>query len=789
MDRFKKMTAALILSTAILASSITVGFASQIVYERVEEEIISSGVSHKNIVRFGRDGWLNMNVAYIDLEDNNIELDVLTSSKGLSTKETLSTMAKNNKNVVSAINGDFFYMLNPDSPLGTIIKDGEVISSPITVHDYASFFIDNNKKAFIDYLRPDTWKDQLYATTDKGVTIPISTINKYTDQYQYIMLIDRNWGTHSPGYNESLEDMVEVVVENNIVVEIRQKQPAVEIPEEGYILLAAKGKSPWAQAEILLSSLNIGDEISINKKILPNLEDIKLAFGGGSVLVKDGQPATFTQNVSGAHPRTAIGISQDGSKLIFITVDGRHTYYKGLDGKQLAQILISLGSYNALMLDGGGSTTMVKRGLGEFEPKIINHPSDGSERRIINGIAAISKSTDRSLQGIKLELDDDKSFVGVSRQINVKAFDQNYNPLLLDTSKVNLSLKEGQGYFDGMEFIATGPGQVVIEAEYSGAVASIGLEVLQDLSHMEINPGKLILNFGEATGFSIKGFDTEGYTAKINAKDLDWKDVNGLGSFSKGIYVAGDKSGRTRLEGSLGSSKIIIDTAIGRDYSYDKLEGAKSTRLEDRLKRPYEIEGEKLFVHSGVSFKEYTLLDKIVANKISSLVNDSYISLFTGNIDPRLGDRIKNQTLVAKSGYSYIEDKNNLFIQLDNTIDGIRQTNFDQWPWLEKLINTKDKKNIFIVMAKPIFGEGGFSDRLEADLLMEKLTQLYEEGKQVFVVYQGKKPGVDLINGVRYISTGNYNSENIKNPQEAFKYIEFNINDQEVTYQIKSLFQ
>ena len=202
---------------------------------------------------------------------------------------------------MSAINGDFFYMLSPDSPLGAIIKNGEVISTPVTVHDYATFFIDDEGEAFVDYWEKEYWKDELYATTSSGVNIPISTINKYTDEFQYIMLIDKNWGTHSPGFNDGLQNMVEVVVVDDIVVEIRQEQPPVEIPENGYILLASKGKSAWSQSDLLLSGVEVGDMITINKNILPDLENIKLALGGGTILVKDGQVAPFTQDVSGAH--------------------------------------------------------------------------------------------------------------------------------------------------------------------------------------------------------------------------------------------------------------------------------------------------------------------------------------------------------------------------------------------------------------------------------------------------------------------------------------------------------
>ncbi len=688
MNKFRKVVIPMVLSVMVIILSTITGFANQIVYEKIEDEIISDGVTYKNVLRFTKDGWLNMDVAYFDLNNKNTALKLLQSEEGLSTRETLSSMTEKEDNVVVSMNADFFFMQTPSSPTGAMIRDGKMVSSPVIGEELATFYIDNFNQASIDY-----WDYDIYITTDRGNGIQLGSINKYLWEYRNIMLIDRNWGTYSPGATEKYWDMVEVVVENDEVVEVRSGQPAVEIPESGYVLLASAAK-----AYELYDNLQVGDIVTVHTDIAPGIDNIKLAFGGGTILVKDGQVAPFTQDVSGAHPRTAIGITQDRSRLIFVTIDGRHTSYKGVDGGRLAEILIELGSYEAIMMDGGGSTVMMKRGQGEFEPKVINHPSDGVERKIINSVAIVSTSPESSLKGIKAEIDGEKIFVGIPYKINVKAFDKNYNPLWVNNSKVKFSLKSGKGNLNGTNFIPTEPGRVVISVEYSGITSEVTLDVLPP----------------------------------------------------------DDSHGGT----------------------------------EDSLNKPYEIEGEKLFIHSGIQFKNYTLLDKIVMNRIGSLVNNNHIlSLFTGNIDSRLAGNIKKQMISAKSGYSFTELGNSLIIHLDNSKDGIRQTDFEQWPWLQKLINTTDKKNIFVVMSKPIFGTGGFTDKLEADLLMDTLTELSQKGKYVFVFYEGQDISTDVVNGVRYISTGVYSSDITKDPREAFKYVEFNINDKETTYQIKSLFE
>lgn len=60
-------------------------------------------------------------------------------------------------------------------------------------------------------------------------------------------------------------------------------------------------------------------------------------------------------------PRTAVGIDKKGKKLFLVAVDGadprRGT--RGMTLQQLAEAMKTIGSYNAINLDGGGSTSMV----------------------------------------------------------------------------------------------------------------------------------------------------------------------------------------------------------------------------------------------------------------------------------------------------------------------------------------------------------------------------------------------------------------------------------------------
>jgi exopolysaccharide biosynthesis protein len=78
------------------------------------------------------------------------------------------------------------------------------------------------------------------------------------------------------------------------------------------------------------------------------------------------------------HPRTAVGFSQDSTKLYFFTVDGRQPGYSvGMSLEELASYMLGWGVYQGVNLDGGGSTTMVVRNI------VVNSPSDPEGERCL----------------------------------------------------------------------------------------------------------------------------------------------------------------------------------------------------------------------------------------------------------------------------------------------------------------------------------------------------------------------------------------------------------------------
>jgi hypothetical protein len=91
----------------------------------------------------------------------------------------------------------------------------------------------------------------------------------------------------------------------------------------------------------------------------------------------DSLEGTFPRFSSGRHPRSAIAFTRDSSTLLLVVVDGRRPWSVGMSLGELAEALRSLGGWEAMNLDGGGSSTLWIRG------SIVNYPSDATGERAV----------------------------------------------------------------------------------------------------------------------------------------------------------------------------------------------------------------------------------------------------------------------------------------------------------------------------------------------------------------------------------------------------------------------
>ena len=171
------------------------------------------------------------------------------------------------------------------------------------------------------------------------------------------------------------------------------------------------GSKEWAY-EAPLPAYNSGPSMSPTSSFPAQRHswEVYSAIGGGPVILHDGRlcfdylvtkdkgnggryignPELLDDDIFGPSvrpPRTAIGHTADG-KIVIMVVDGRNAGgSQGVSLDELARLMKGVGCTDVLNLDGGGSTVL----CATPSAKIVNVPSDGSERAVLSFVAIVKK--------------------------------------------------------------------------------------------------------------------------------------------------------------------------------------------------------------------------------------------------------------------------------------------------------------------------------------------------------------------------------------------------------------
>lgn len=108
---------------------------------------------------------------------------------------------------------------------------------------------------------------------------------------------------------------------------------------------------------------------------------VRDALEFGPFLIVNGKSSNILGNGGyGIHPRSAIGQRQDGI-VLFLVIDGRRVDSMGASMKDVSDIMLKYGAYNAANLDGGNSSVLV------INNKIVNRPIDWYQQEQTRPIA------------------------------------------------------------------------------------------------------------------------------------------------------------------------------------------------------------------------------------------------------------------------------------------------------------------------------------------------------------------------------------------------------------------
>ncbi|MEA4987564.1 MAG: S-layer homology domain-containing protein [Anaerovorax sp.] len=232
----------------------------------------------------------------------------------------------------------------------------------------------------------------------------------------------------------------------------------------------------------ILATLTPGSTVDIS--VTDNdgsLTDKKEVIGVYHVIAENG---VVTATSNSLNPRTAVGIKSDGSIIIY-GVDGRQpSVSAGLGLVDLAKHLIAQGCTTVLNMDGGGSTSFAVRYPGiKDKASVINSPSEGSLRKLSNGLFLVYKGQgDGVAENLHVYSAMTLAMPGADVQLKTYASDSYYEPANLPGS-VSYEVTKGEGkindaglYTAGMQ---TGSEEVTARSGNLSAVAKV--QVVNDI--------------------------------------------------------------------------------------------------------------------------------------------------------------------------------------------------------------------------------------------------------------------------------------------------------------------
>ncbi|UWG95734.1 phosphodiester glycosidase family protein [Dehalobacter sp. DCM] len=534
-------------------------------YESQSTETITAGAVREHISRLTENGWLNINVLRIDTTHPNIKIDTLTQDSITQTLDTVPALAQQN-NAVAAVNASFFNALSSGCGYadGPTVRSGKLISTAgwynLRYNDMASLCLSQSGDVIIDY-----WKNEIRLFGPDASTYTVSQYNQPSRRnYTDITILDPKWGAMTLGALAAYPDLVEIVVSGGQITEVRQGSAPTAIPENGFVII-----SRGDQAAKLIQSMMIGGQASFSITSSPDWSSLQLAVSGASVLVKDGRiVSNFSFSAASfdkKNPRTLAGCTSDGKQLILVTVDGRQDDSIGLTQRESAELMLQLGAYQAIILDGGGSTTMAARVPGTSQLKVVNVPSEGALRPVANAIGIFSVAPAGTLSELTIETENTNIFVNTSRKFTLRGVDQNGNPVGIDSDAIMWDVTGIKGSFTGSSFRPTSVGNGIITAKIGEVTAQLAITSLSAPARLVLNPSEITIPSGKSQTIKVTGINAEGFAASIMPEDIQWKTSGTIGCCQNGEFQAANP-GAGYIQASIGNVRASCAVAVSAEY-------------------------------------------------------------------------------------------------------------------------------------------------------------------------------------------------------------------------------
>lgn len=619
------------------ATTTTVLADTTVLYEKKDKQTIAQGLTYEKSTRMYSSGWMDVYVLTMDASEEDLALDVIEATDKYGGKATVETLAKTN-GVVAAVNGDFFGSGTIKSSMGQVAGEGGIVAAQNyyngSENRYAGFYIDKYGIPFVDYIKTT----MSFYNTSNGST-ELGAKNKITD-FDKPVYFDRKAITSTSTIDAYFVKMTKIVVENGIITYISNPGETVDVPENGYIIVMSR-----ASREKEIGKYSVGMKVGFtetNKFVFRGdkpVSDLSVGLSGGGEILRAGQVVSTGLIIgkNANNPRTMIGVNQDKSKIFLVCIDGRKNG-KGATHAEAAAILKEYGIYDAIHLDGGGSTTMAVQTKNSTQPQIVNVPSEGSQRAVANGVGIRvngQAGVPARLEPYVGETDESIMFKDFVGKIYVNVYDGQLKPLEVDVDKLSFSC-DLDGKWEDNSFIPaeTGKGTVTVKYDIGTdepLVGTVDINVLKGAAALRVGADSYSLGVGDSSVLTASLLNRDGYSLECDPDKITWTVSNEDVGHIEGDKFVADGEGNCIVTGTGYDVSSSMTISVGK-----RLVALNSFEAPRDLVMYYHPEGEV----SGSAETD---------NKVS----------YDGNASIRIDYKFKENQTTTQAVYASLE-KNNI---------------------------------------------------------------------------------------------------------------------------------
>jgi hypothetical protein len=240
----------------------------------------------------------------------------------------------------------------------------------------------------------------------------------------------------------------------------------------------------------------------------------------------------------------------------------------GMTFAELGEFLVQRGAWSAVNLDGGGSTTMVSRDLGDFHASLAMQPSQGTQRLVPNGLGIFSTAPKGNLLDWSIYVPQ-RVLLDEKVAVNVKAYDEYYNPLQPGELPLVWNIPKQIQWNEDRTFIIKQPGTYEVTSTLNGKTEKHVVKPYSknDIDHIKMDQDMVRIHPGESAQVKVTMNFTDGAKRAAPASSIKWQLLGVKGSVQADGTVKATQPSVGMLLASYQGFSTAIPVVVGATES------------------------------------------------------------------------------------------------------------------------------------------------------------------------------------------------------------------------------